>query len=115
MQNVGTIGQVIIEKVYSMKLVISVFAVFLVVSFAYAQNACQDAEGKPTDQAQCAESSDTKTQSLPEEAAAKVKKLRVEMRYFMAIGFHKHSNERREAIAAIYAEHGVPLPKEFQK
>ena len=53
--------------------------------------------------------------ALPEEASAQVNDLAIKMRYFKAIGFHKQSNEEREEIAAIYAKHGVALPKEFQE
>ena len=52
--------------------------------------------------------------ALPDDAMAQVNELKAKMRYFTAIGFHKQSKEQRDAIAAIYAEYGVPLPDEYK-
>ena len=50
-----------------------------------------------------------------EEAMAQVKELDVKVRYFKAIGFHKQSKEKRDEIAAIYEQYGVPLPDEYKE
>jgi hypothetical protein len=46
---------------------------------------------------------------------AQVKDLDVKVRYFKAIGFHKQSKEKRDEIAAIYEQYGVPLPDEYKE
>jgi hypothetical protein len=53
--------------------------------------------------------------ALPEEAMAQVKELDVKVRYFKAIGFHKQSKEKRDEIAVIYEQYGVPLPDEYKE
>ena len=39
----------------------------------------------------------------------------VKVRDFKAIGFHKQSKEKRDEIAAIYEQYGVPLPDEYKE
>ena len=87
----------------------------LLVSSAVAVAECRDADGNVADQVQCASNSSAGAGELPEEAAARVYDLNVEARFFTAIGFHKQSRERRDAIARIYEEHGVPLPDEYKE
>jgi len=53
--------------------------------------------------------------ALPPEVMAQVKDLDVKVRYFKAIGFHKQSKEKRDEIAAIYEQYGVPLPDEYKE
>ncbi len=67
-----------------------------------------------TSSAQCADDA-TSVAALPEDALAQVNELKVKMRYFKAIGFHKQSEEKRDEIAAIYEQYGVPLPEEYQE
>ena len=52
---------------------------------------------------------------LPPEVMAQVKELNVQARYFTAIGFHKQSKAKRDEIAAIYDEYGIPVPDEYKK
>jgi hypothetical protein len=87
----------------------------LLVSSAVAVAECRDADGSIVDEAQCAGESSVGAGELPEAAAARVYDLNVEARFFTAIGFHKQSRERRDEIARIYAEHGVPLPDEYKE
>ena len=82
-----------------MRKLISLLCVFAFVSQVYAEQA-----GSPAD-----------APVLPEEAAAQVKELDVKVRYFKAIGFHKQSKEKRDEIAAIYEQYGVPLPDEYKE
>jgi len=79
-----------------MKKLISILCVLAFVSSVYAEN-----------------QSDAPV--LPEEAMAQVKELDVKVRYFKAIGFHKQSKEKRDEIAAIYEQYGVPLPDEYKE
>ena len=81
-----------------MKLV-SLLCVFAFVSHVYAEQAGSSADAP----------------ALPEEAVAQVKELDVKVRYFKAIGFHKQSKEKRDEIAAIYEQYGVPLPDEYKE
>lgn len=80
-----------------MKKLISLLCVLVFVSHVYAEN-----DGGAA------------TAALPEEVMAQVKELDVKVRYFKAIGFHKQSKEKRDEIAAIYEQHGVPLPDEYK-
>jgi hypothetical protein len=75
---------------------------------------CRDADGNVEDRAQCTNSATDSSASLPDNAMAQVNELKAKMRYFTAFGFHKQSKEQRDAIAAIYQEHGVPLPDEYK-
>lgn len=81
-----------------MKKLISLLCVLVFVSHVYAEN-----DGGAA------------TAALPEEAMAQVKELDVKVRYFKAIGFHKQSKEKRDEIAAIYEQYGVPLPDEYKE
>lgn len=94
-----------------MKFATALSLVMLFVPVSHTASECHDAQGKSKagEQAQCAEA------SLPEEALAEVRKLRVDMRYFMAVGFHHKAKEKRAAIAAVYREHGVALPDEYHE
>jgi hypothetical protein len=87
----------------------------LLVSSAVALAECPDADGNIVDETQCAGESYAGAGELPEAAAARVYDLNVEARFFTAIGFHKQSRERRNEIARIYDEHGVPLPDEYKE
>lgn len=87
----------------------------LLVSSAVAVADCRDADGNVADQAQCAGESSAGEGELPEEAAARVYDLNVEARFFTATGFHQQSKERRDEIARIYDEHGVPVPDEYKE
>jgi hypothetical protein len=80
----------------------------------FAAGECRDAAGNVVDQAQCTASATDSSTTLPDDAMAQVNELKAKMRYFTAIGFHKQSKEQRDAIAAIYQEHGVPLPDEYK-
>ena len=80
-----------------------------------AANECRDADGNVIDQAQCANNPAAGAGALPEDALAQVNELKVKMRYFKAIGFHKQSKEQRDAIAAIYQQHNMPLPDEYKE
>jgi len=82
-----------------MRKLISLLCVFAFVSQVYAEQA----------------SSPDDAPVLPKEAAAQVKELDVKVRYFKAIGFHKQSKEKRDEIAAIYEQYGVPLPDEYKE
>ena len=83
-------------------------------SIGIAASECRDADGNIVDQSQCASEAGSGAGQLPEDALAQVKELKAKMRYFTAIGFHKQSKEQRDAIAAIYSEHGVALPEEYK-
>ena len=90
----------------------------LVVSNCFAAEECHDAEGNILDQSHCTSVSNAPTAGgtgLPADAMAQVNDLKAKMRYFKAIGFHKQSKDKRDEIAAIYAQHGVPLPDEFKE
>ena len=87
----------------------------LLFSSAVAVAKCRGADGNVVDEMQCARESSAGAGELPEAAAARVYDLNVEARFFTAIGFHKQSRERRDAIARIYEEHGVPLPDEYKE
>lgn len=76
--------------------------------------AMDDCAGTQTDCVNKASEAGSVSQ-LPDEALAEVEELRVEMRYFMAIGMHKKSDEKRDAIAALYEKHGASLPDEYRK
>ena len=93
---------------------------FLVSAILLASNCLvaaesRDAPGNVVEAPQNDSSSATGAAELPGDALAEVNELRVKMRYFKAIGFHAQSKEQRDAIAAIYEEHGVPLPDEFKE
>lgn len=91
------------------------FCPSLFYSSGFAASECRDAAGgNVVDQAQCADSVTGSSATLPDDAMAQVNELKAKMRYFTAIGFHKQSKEQRDAIAAIYAEYGVPLPGEYK-
>ena len=87
----------------------------LLVSSAAAAAECRDADGNVVDETQCASESSAGAGELPEEAAARVYDLNVEARFFTATGFHKQSKERRDEIARIYDEYGVPVPDEYKE
>lgn len=91
------------------------FGSSLLYSSGFAASECRDADGNVVDQAQCVDSSTATSATLPDDAMAQVNELKAKMRYFTAIGFHKQSKEQRDAIAAIYEEHGVPLPAEYRE
>jgi len=101
-----------------MKLASSLLALFLFASTCHADNECRDADGNIVEQARCADDVHAPAGSasdLPEDALAQVNELKIKMRYFKAIGFHQKSAQKREEIEAIYADHGVPLPDEYQQ
>lgn len=79
-----------------MKKLISILCVLAFVSSVYAEN-------------------ESDAPALPDDAMAQVKELDVKVRYFKAIGFHKQSKEKRDEIAAIYEQYGVPLPDEYKE
>ena len=83
-------------------------------SSGFAASECRDEDGNVVDQTQCPNSATGSSATLPEDAMAQVNELKAKMRYFTAIGFDKQSKEQRDAIAAIYAEYGVPLPGEYK-
>lgn len=87
----------------------------LLYSSGFAASECRDADGNVVDQTQCTNSATGSSTTLPDDAMAQVNELKAKMRYFTAIGFHKQSKEQRDAIAQIYAEHGVPLPDEYKE
>ncbi len=84
-------------------------------SIGVAAGECRDANGNIVDQLNCDGEVAAGENRLPEDALAEVNELKAKMRYFTAIGFHKQSQEQREAIAAIYREYGVPLPDEYKE
>ena len=90
------------------------FCPSLFYSSGFAASECRDAAGNVVDQTQCADSATGASATLPDDAMAQVNELKAKMRYFTAIGFHKQSKEQRDAIAAIYADYGVPLPDEYK-
>lgn len=51
---------------------------------------------------------------LPAAAVAQVQELEVRMRFFMSVGLQKESKKKRNAIAAIYQEHSLPIPAAYQ-
>lgn len=71
---------------------------------ASASSDCNGSQGEPT----------TPQSGLPAAATAEVDELRVFMRFYMSIGMQNRSREKRDAIAAIYARHGVALPDEYK-
>lgn len=87
----------------------------LLVSNCFAAAESRDAQSNVVEAAQGDSSSATGASELPGDALAEVNELKVKMRYFKAIGFHAQSKQQRDAIAAIYAEYGVPLPDEFKE
>ena len=91
------------------------FCASLFFSNGVAASECRGADGNIVDQTQCASELAVGENRLPDDAIAEVNELKAKMRYFTAIGFHKHSQEQRDAIAAIYREHGVALPDEFKE
>lgn len=100
----------------------AVLSVTLLMSIANPSFAdCSAGGGKAEATTECVTQTDAATTSdggldeLPVEALSEVDELRVQMRYFMAVGMQKKSAEKRDAIAAIYAEHGVMLPQEYQQ
>ncbi|UCH49962.1 MAG: hypothetical protein JSU95_09520 [Betaproteobacteria bacterium] len=88
---------------------------FLLGCQCFAAEDCRDTNGNVVEQSQCASETGAGGRELPEEAAARVYDLNVEARFFTAIGFHKQSRERRDEIARIYDEHGLPLPDEYKE
>lgn len=102
-----------------MKSVAVLLLALLFATISHAEQNCRDADGKVIESTKCTEVANsetaTTTPSLPAEAMAEVKDLNARMRYFMAIGFHKHSKQKRKEIVAIYEKHEVPLPVEFQE
>lgn len=101
-----------------MKLLTLLLAAMLLSFTSYAASDCRNSEGEFIEQAECANlTSDAtvKASDLPDEALVQVNELNVKMRYFKAIGFHAQSKQKRDEIAAIYNEHGVPLPDEYKQ
>ena len=101
-----------------MKVLALLLAAMFFVLTSHAASECRNAQGEVIEQAQCdngTTDATAKASDLPEEALAQVKELTVKMRYFKAIGFHAQSQQKRDEIAAIYNEHGVPLPDEYQQ
>lgn len=90
-------------------------AAFLLSYQCFAADGCRDANGNVVGPSQCASEPSASGGSLPEEAAARVYDLNVEARFFTAIGFHEQSRERRDEIARIYDEHGVPVPDAYKE
>lgn len=76
-------------------------------SNAYAQNQCSDGE---CDKA-LTEADKVESQQLPADALAEVEKLRIEMRFFTSIGLATTAKEKKDAITAIYQNHGVAIPE----
>lgn len=97
-----------------MKKTVFLVSAALLVSNSLVAAESQNATGKSVEAAQGDKTSATGAAELPGDALAEVNELKVKMRYFKAIGFHAQSKEQRDAIAAIYREHGVPLPDEFK-
>jgi len=85
----------------------------LFLSVCFAQTNCGDGTG--ADQVQCANAAEEGASSLPKEAQDQVDELKVKMRYFKAIGFHKQSGEARAKIVEIYEQNGVPVPDEYKE
>lgn len=79
----------------------------------YGEN-CAQGNDTSSEDAPCADKNVDSASQLPKPAQSEVKALHARMRYFTAIGFHDKSKEKRNAIAAIYREHGIDVPKEFQ-
>ncbi len=87
---------------------------FLVGGHVCAAHECRDTNGRSIEHGQCAEVVADGTDELPKDAAAEIYNLDVEMRFYTAIGFHKQSGERRDAIVRIYNRHGVALPEQYK-
>lgn len=85
----------------------------LFLSVCFAQTDCGDSAGAR--QAQCANAAEEGASSLPKEAQDQVDELKVKMRYFKAIGFHKQSGEARDQIVKIYEQNGMPVPDEYKE
>jgi hypothetical protein len=90
------------------------FMVALYCSHGSAALECFDAGAAAVDPLRCGVAQTDTAAQLPPAAVAEVNDLKAKMRYFKAIGFHQKSEEQRQAIAAIYQRHNVPLPKEYQ-
>ena len=99
---------------FTMKKSVLLVSAVLLVSNCLAAAESQDTPGNVVETAQADSSSASGAAELPGDVLAEVNELKVKMRYFKAIGFHAKSKEQRDAIAAIYREHGVPLPDEFK-
>ena len=87
----------------------------LFLSVSFAQSDCSDNAGGDAAQVQCANAAENGASSLPKEAQDQVDELKVKMRYFKAIGFHKQSGEARDKIVEIYEQNGVPVPEEYKE
>jgi len=99
------------------KFLTSVLVCIFFAPLCHAADECPDANGDAVKQAQCADAANSGSSTgsgLPEDALAEVKELDARMRFFTSIGFHKQSKERRDAIVAIYKEHGVPVPEKYR-
>jgi hypothetical protein len=97
-----------------MKLTNVLLSLILLTPVAYAADPCAGSESKSADQAPCPASPDTAgSETLPETAVAKIEKLKVDLRYMRATGHPVEAQKRKDAIAAIYQEHNMPLPEEF--
>jgi hypothetical protein len=104
-------------SIYPVKFVTSLLVLVCFAPLGYAASECPDVNGDAVKPAQCANASNGATSTgsgLPEDALAEVKELDARMRFFTSIGFHKQSKERRDAIVAIYREHGVPVPEQYR-
>jgi len=98
-----------------MKTVAVLFSGILVVSVCYAGTGCDNAGNAGAGQVRCANAAEDGAASLPKEAQDQVDELKVKMRYFKAIGFHKQSGEARDQIVEIYKQNGVPVPDEYKE
>ena len=101
------------EKFF-MKRSVVIASTILLLGNSVAAVECRDADGNAVDQAECSNAVAPSADRLPQDAAARVYDLNAEARFFTAIGFHKQSRERRDEIARIYNEHGVPVPDEYK-
>jgi len=104
-------------SIYPVNFVTSLLVLMCFAQVCHAASECPDAKGDAVKPAQCADAASSATSTgsdLPEDALAEVKELDARMRFFTSIGFHKQSKERRDAILAIYEEHGVPVPEQYQ-
>jgi hypothetical protein len=100
---------------HSMRYLVPFVLATLCTVTAHANDECRDAAADVVEREQCVTGSSVDDRTLPADAMVQVNDLKAQMRYFTAIGFHKQSKEKRDEIAAIYAQHGVLLPDEFRQ
>jgi hypothetical protein len=91
------------------------FSGMLVVLVCNAGTDCDETGAAGAGQVPCANAAEDGAASLPKEAQDQVDELKVKMRYFKAIGFHKQSGEARDQIVEIYEHNGVPVPDEYKE